>query len=69
MPGAIDGLQLAHLIRSRWPPIRIIATSGQLKLREDDLPHGGRYLQKPYRISKLTDMLGEVMGNNWGLIF
>ena len=67
MPGAIDGLQLAHLVRSRWPPIRIIATSGQLKLREDDLPRGGHYLQKPYPVSKLTNMLEEVMGNNGGL--
>jgi two-component system, response regulator PdtaR len=62
MPGSIDGLQLAHIIRSRWPPIRIIATSGQLKLRDDDLPNGGRYLQKPYPVSDLTEMLGELMG-------
>jgi CheY-like chemotaxis protein len=59
MPGSIDGLKLAHF---RWPPIRIIATSGQLKLRDDDLPEGGRYLQKPYPMADLTGLLGEMMG-------
>jgi CheY-like chemotaxis protein len=62
MPGSINGLQLAHLISSRWPPIRIIATSGQLRLREDDLPKGGRYLHKPYPLADLTDMLNELIG-------
>jgi two-component system, response regulator PdtaR len=61
MPGSINGLQLAHLISSRWPPIGIIATSGQLRLREDDLPKGGRYLQKPYPASQLADMLRELV--------
>jgi CheY-like chemotaxis protein len=57
MPGPIDGLQLAHLVSVRWPPIRIIATSGHLRLREDDLPEGGRYLHKPYDVSDLVGIL------------
>jgi CheY-like chemotaxis protein len=28
MPGSMDGLKLAAAIRGRWPPIKIIATSG-----------------------------------------
>ena len=60
MPGSIDGLRLAHLISTRWPPIRIIATSGRLRLREDDLPEGGRYLTKPYAVADLTGMLREL---------
>ena len=40
MPGSIDGLKLAHLIKIRWPKVKIIVTSGQLRLREDDLPAG-----------------------------
>jgi CheY-like chemotaxis protein len=59
MPGSIDGLQLAHLISVRWPPIRIIAASGRLRLREDDLPPGGRYLNKPYSVSELIGILDE----------
>ena len=28
MPGSMDGLKLAHFVKDRWPPIKIIATSG-----------------------------------------
>jgi CheY-like chemotaxis protein len=61
MPGSMDGLRLAHLISTRWPPIRIIATSGRLRLRDDDLPMGGRHLAKPYATSELTGLLHEVI--------
>ena len=62
MPGSIDGLRLAHLVRNRWPPIKIIATSGQLKLRDDDLPEGGRFLAKPYSVGEITGTLRELLG-------
>jgi CheY-like chemotaxis protein len=61
MPGSMDGLRLAHLISTRWPPIRIVATSGRLRLRDDDLPQGGRFLSKPYAMSELTGMLHELI--------
>lgn len=57
IPGSINGLQLAHLIRVRWPAIKVIATSGRLRLRDDDLPPGGRYLHKPYDASQLVRIL------------
>jgi two-component system, response regulator PdtaR len=28
MPGTMDGLKLARFVRDRWPPIKIVATSG-----------------------------------------
>ncbi len=28
MPGSMDGLKLAAFVRDRWPPIKIIVTSG-----------------------------------------
>jgi two-component system, response regulator PdtaR len=61
MPGSINGIHLAHLIRTRWPSIRIIATSGRFRLREDDLPAGARFLHKPYAVANLTDALRELM--------
>jgi two-component system, response regulator PdtaR len=61
MPGSINGLQLAHLIRTRWPSIGIMATSGQLRLREDDLPEGARFLHKPYAVEHLADALKDLM--------
>jgi CheY-like chemotaxis protein len=47
MPGSMDGLKLAAAIRGRWPPIKIVATSGLVDVRQDDLPEGGRFLPKP----------------------
>src|SRR6267154_1852372 len=32
MPGSMNGLELAHVVHARWPPIKIILASGQLKL-------------------------------------
>ena len=40
MPGSMDGLKLSHFVRGRWPPIKIIATSGHAKITENDLPEG-----------------------------
>ena len=40
MPGSMDGLKLAAAIRGRWPPIKIVATSGLLRFSQDDLPPG-----------------------------
>jgi CheY-like chemotaxis protein len=48
MPGSMDGLKLAHFVKDRWPPIKIIATSGHAKITESDLPKGSRFLSKPY---------------------
>src|SRR5260370_20987769 len=32
MPGSINGLQLAHAVHARWPPIKIILPPGHLQL-------------------------------------
>ncbi|MET3996028.1 CheY-like chemotaxis protein [Bradyrhizobium sp. S3.9.2] len=63
MPGSIDGLKLAHLISIRWPKVKIIVTSGQVRLRDDDMPAGGRYLHKPYDPSHLIGILEEWVAN------
>src|SRR6195952_4892952 len=49
MPGSMDGLKLARFVRGRWPPIKIVATSGFVNVGKDDLPAGSRFLTKPYR--------------------
>jgi CheY-like chemotaxis protein len=60
MPGSMDGLKLAAAIRGRWPPIQIIATSGLVDVRKDDLPKGGRFLPKPYSPAQIISALREV---------
>jgi CheY-like chemotaxis protein len=60
MPGSMDGLKLAAAIRGRWPPIKIIATSGLIDVRADDLPEGGRFLPKPYSSAQIVQTLREM---------
>jgi hypothetical protein len=48
MPGSMDGLKLARFVRDRWPPIKIVATSGRVLIEEGDLPPGSVFLPKPY---------------------
>ena len=62
MPGSMDGLKLARAVRGRWPPIKIVATSGLVNVRETDLPEGGRFLPKPYSPIQVAGMLREMTG-------
>ena len=48
MPGSMDGLRLAAVIRDRWPPVRIIITSGKQPPTSDRMPVGGIFIPKPY---------------------
>ena len=61
MPGSMDGLKLARAVRGRWPPIKIVATSGHVHVRETDLPEGGRFLAKPYSPVQVTGVLRELI--------
>jgi CheY-like chemotaxis protein len=63
MPGSMDGLKLAHYVRGRWPPVKIIVTSGQIKARGEELPAGAVFIGKPYRSEdialEISKMLAE----------
>lgn len=62
IPGSMDGLKLARAVRGRWPPIKIIATSGHVDVAETDLPDGGRFLPKPYNSHQIAGVLRELVG-------
>jgi CheY-like chemotaxis protein len=62
MPGSMDGLKLARFVRDRWPPIKIVATSGQVHIEDDDLPAGSVFLPKPYRSGQVVGVLRELTG-------
>ena len=47
MPGSMDGIRLAHHVRRRWPPLKIIVVSGMLQTELSDLPEGSVFLPKP----------------------
>jgi CheY-like chemotaxis protein len=57
MPGSMDGLKLAAAVRSRWPPIEIIITSGKLNPSPQSLPARSRFLAKPYNGERLVDTI------------
>ena len=60
MPGSIDGLKLAHAVRNRWPPIKIIVVSSGVLDR--DLPTKSRFLAKPYHAEKLISEIRSLIG-------
>lgn len=47
MPGSMDGLGLASIIRSLWPRTKIVVTSGLVRLRRQDLAPGIAFISKP----------------------
>ncbi|WP_371737117.1 response regulator [Bradyrhizobium sediminis] len=64
MPGSMDGLKLAHAVHERWPPIKIILVSGQLKLADIEIPANSRFFGKPLEanimIAQMQSMIGHV---------
>jgi len=61
MPGSMDGLRLARVVRDRWPPVALIVTSGHSNVLEADLPTGGRFLHKPYEPAQIQATLRQVV--------
>lgn len=61
MPGSMDGLELAHLVRGRWPPVHIVLTSGHKKPQAEQLPDRVRFLPKPYLHQTVIDVLKSLM--------
>jgi len=43
----MDGLKLAAFVRDRWPPIKIIVTSGYRQPEVEQLLKGSPFLKKP----------------------
>jgi two-component system, response regulator PdtaR len=61
MPGSMDGLKLAHYVRGRWPPVKIIVTSGHIKVTEESLPAGAIFLPKPYDPTEIAHKVRELI--------
>jgi CheY-like chemotaxis protein len=62
MPGTMDGLKLAHTVHKRWPPIKIILVSGQLKLADIDIPLDSRFFGKPLDAAEMIAELRTMIG-------
>jgi CheY-like chemotaxis protein len=60
MPGSMNGLKLSAAVRDRWPPVRIIATSGHFKIQAGDLPLDARFIPKPYQPREIISVIHEL---------
>jgi hypothetical protein len=49
MPGDLDGIDFANLVRKSWPGIRVLVTSGFHDGRLEALDEGIRFLPTPRR--------------------
>jgi CheY-like chemotaxis protein len=61
MPGMMNGLELAESVHVRWPIIRIVITSGHVRLRDDQIPDDGVFLPKPYALNNIVVKVREVL--------
>jgi CheY-like chemotaxis protein len=57
LPGGIDGLALAETVRTRWPQIRILLTSGHMLPTTVPVPDGAIFLPKPYNLIEVRALL------------
>ncbi len=60
MPGSINGAALANQVHHRWPPIRVIVTSGNAVADELSLPPSATFIPKPYRGSQISAMMARI---------
>jgi YesN/AraC family two-component response regulator len=56
MPG-MNGVELARLVRERWPSLRVVLTSGYSHVLAEEGRHGFELLQKPYSVEAISAVL------------
>jgi DNA-binding response OmpR family regulator len=62
MPGSMDGLGLARTVRKRWPAIKTIIASSQVRLIGCDLTAGSRFFLKPYHVQTMICEIRSLIG-------
>lgn len=66
MPGPMDGLGLAEQVHEDRPDVELIVTSGATKVDDSDLPDNGTFLPKPYRTTRLVEIVKEKVASRSG---
>jgi CheY-like chemotaxis protein len=59
LPGPLNGLELAHAAKRKWPDLRVVLTSGFPARTHRSIDTVGRILVKPYRKLDLATTLYE----------
>ena len=62
MPGSMDGLKLAHAVHARWPNIKILLVSGQVKPSDAERPADSRFFGKPLGVEQMIAELQAMVG-------
>ena len=58
----MDGLKLAHAVHDRWPSIKIILVSGQVKVSDEDKPADSLFFGKPLEVKQMIAELQDMVG-------
>jgi CheY-like chemotaxis protein len=61
MPRGVDGLQLAAIIRDRWPPIKVILVSGHLEDPGHMIAADTAFFTKPYCEEQIVETIRQML--------
>jgi CheY-like chemotaxis protein len=60
MPGSMDGIRLAHAVRERWPPVKLVLVSGHRSPEAGALPPECTFFSKPYDMARVSEQLWQL---------
>lgn len=62
MPG-MDGLELASQVHARWPRIKLMLTSGDVRPSAHQIADDGKFIPKPYVLNDLPKRLADLVNS------
>jgi DNA-binding NtrC family response regulator len=62
MSGSMNGEELAHTVKARWPAMQIIVASGHLRTTENELPADSLFFTKPYHADMMISQIRLLIG-------
>jgi len=63
MPGSMDGLELAAIVKHRWPRVRLLVTSGHRDMQSVQLPETAKFIRKPWTSAALINCVREFVNS------
>jgi DNA-binding NtrC family response regulator len=66
MPGSMDGVKLAHYVADRWPPVKLLVTSGHVNITLDQLPSGAEFCAKPCPPGRMMSIIAGLLAEAGG---
>ena len=60
MPGAMNGIELAHHAAASWPKVALLITSAQPYPTQSQMPLNALFLSKPYRHDRVIYHIREL---------